>query len=108
MVLVAALVEVGLDQTGGLLEGRGMELYSPVSVSPTNGGHRLPAARLVGKLLEGLMEHEPTLKELLDGWSSCWLEVQEERRDLQGSCIQSTSPRVGVLKRCEAIVERQG
>ncbi len=30
------------------------------------------------------MEHEPALKELLDEWSSCWLEVQEERRDLQG------------------------
>ncbi len=83
MVLVAALVEVGLDQTGGLLEGRGLELYSPASVSPTNGGHRHPVERLAGKLLEGLMEHEPTLKELLDGWSSCWLGVQKEHRDLQ-------------------------
>ncbi len=29
------------------------------------------------------MEHEPTLKKLLDGWSSCWLTVQKERRGLQ-------------------------
>ncbi len=29
------------------------------------------------------MEHEPALKKLLDGWSSCWLSVQKERRDLQ-------------------------
>jgi len=83
MALVAGLVQAGLDQTGGLLEGRGVELYSPDPVSPTDGGHRLPAARLVGKLLEGLIEHEPTLKELLDGWSSCWIEVQEEHSDLQ-------------------------
>ena len=83
MVLVAALVEVGLDQTGSLLEGRGLELYTPASISPTGGGHMLPGERLARKLLEGLMEHEPTLKELLDGWSSCWLGVQEERRDLQ-------------------------
>ncbi len=54
-VLVAALVESGLDQTGGLLEGRGLELYSPASISPTDGGHILPAERLAGKLLEGLM-----------------------------------------------------
>ncbi len=83
MVLVTALVEVGLVQTVGLLEGRGLELYSPASISPTNSEHRLPAERLAGKLIEGLMEHEPTLKELLDGWSSCWLEVQKEHRDLQ-------------------------
>ena len=83
MVLVAALVESGLDQTGSLLEGRGLELYSPASISPTDGGHMLPAERLARKLLEGLMEHEPTLKELLDGWSSCWLVVQKELRDLQ-------------------------
>jgi len=83
MLLVAALVEVGLDQTGVLLQGRGLELYSPASISPTDGGHILPAERLAGKLLEGLMEHEPTLKKLLHGWSSCWLTVQKERRDLQ-------------------------
>ncbi len=83
MVLVAALVEVGLDQTGGLLEDRGLELYSPASSSYTESGDRLPAERLAGKLLEGLMEHEPTLKGLLDGWSSCWLGVQKEHRDLQ-------------------------
>ena len=83
MELVSALVEVGLDQTGGLLEGRGLELYSPASISPTDGGHILPVGRLAGKLLEGLMEHEPTLKKLLHGWSSCWLTVQKERRDLQ-------------------------
>ncbi len=29
------------------------------------------------------MEHEPTLKKLLVGWSSCWIEVQEEHSDLQ-------------------------
>ncbi len=29
------------------------------------------------------MEHEPTLKQLLDGWSSCWLEVQKEHSNLQ-------------------------
>ena len=29
------------------------------------------------------MEHEPTLKELLDGWSSCWLTVHKEHCDLQ-------------------------
>ncbi len=52
-------------------------------LSSLGGGHRLPSARLVGKLLEGLMEHEPALKKLLDGWSSCWLSVQKERRDLQ-------------------------
>ncbi len=83
MELVAALVESGLDQTGSLLEGRGVELYSPASISPTNSGHTLPAERLAGKLIEGLMEHEPTLKQLLDGWSSCWLEVQKEHSDLQ-------------------------
>ena len=83
MVLVTALVEAGLDQAGGLLEGRGLELYSPAPISTTDGGHMLPAERLAGKLLNGLTKHEPALKASLDQWSSHWLKIQEERRDLQ-------------------------
>ncbi len=67
MVLVTALVEVGLDQPVGLLEDRGLELYSPASSSSTESGDRLPAERLAVKLLEGLMEHEPLPTRLLGG-----------------------------------------
>ena len=81
--LVAALVAVGLKRTGGLLEGRGLDLRSPVTSGTTDGTGKLPTERLAGKLLNGLKEHEPTLKALLDGWSSYWINVQGERRVLQ-------------------------
>jgi len=81
--LVTALVAGGLKRTGGLLEGRGLDLRPPASISPPNVRSGLPIVRLAGKLLDGLMEHEPTLGVLLDGWSGCWLKIQGERRQLQ-------------------------
>lgn len=81
--LVAALVAVGLKRRGGLLEGRGIDLHPPASISPASGRGNPPTERLAGKLLNGLKEHEPGLEVLLDGWNRCWLKVQAKRRDLQ-------------------------
>ena len=84
---VAALVAVGLKRPGGVLESRGVDLRPPGTSTTNDVVGKPPGERLAGKLLNGLTKHEPALKASLDQWSSHWLKIQEERRDLQGQAI---------------------
>jgi hypothetical protein len=52
-----------------------------------------PKERLAQKLLAGLMQHEPELESLLEGWKESWERVEKERLLLDQIKVRMTRTR---------------
>ena len=79
-VLLKGVVESGLDYAFESMATRGIDLESPTITSSVGTMVKPPKERLAQKLLAGLMQHEPELESLLEGWKESWEEVDKERR----------------------------
>lgn len=81
-VLLNGIVQVAMQKSPQLLEGRGLDIEPGMiteSASHHSQIHNHPFERLSSKLLDALMEHEPQLKTAIEAWESDWSRFQHAR-----------------------------
>jgi len=84
-LLLNGSVQVAMQKSPQLLEGRGLDI-EPGMITESASHHSQiynhPFERLSSKLLDALMEHEPTLKQAIEAWESQWSKFQHARLQL--------------------------